>query len=133
MTESYLNSAVEVRKKLSRVSKKRLVFIDGSGIRSESRPQKGLELQQKSMKNMSLEWILWKLWVILLCETKTSGQRKAISNPKKRKKGVKGYTKPMVKNFLKNELAPKIMEMKVKYMIVCMDKELAFKAEEAKE
>ncbi len=41
-TETYRNSVAEIRKKLSRVAKKRLVFIDGSGLRSEPRPLKGL-------------------------------------------------------------------------------------------
>ena len=35
----------------------------------------------------------------LTCETLTSQQRKKINNPKRRKRGVKGYTKPLVKNF----------------------------------
>ena len=39
----------------------------------------------------------------------------------------------MVKNFLKNKLAPKIKSMEVQKVIVCMDKGLAFKEQEAKE
>jgi hypothetical protein len=69
----------------------------------------------------------------LACETKTSKQRRAIPNPKKGKIGVKGYTKSMVKNFLRMELSPKIQDMKAKEVIVCMDKGLAFKEDEAKE
>src|SRR5437763_15960139 len=63
----------------------------------------------------------------LACETKTSKQRKKIRNLRTRKLGVKGYTKPMVKDFLSNQLAPKIEDMKAKEVIVCMDKGLAFK------
>ncbi len=59
----------------------------------------------------------------LVCETKTSKQRQSIPNPKKKKKGVKGYTKEMVKDFLRNQLAPKIGDMKGQKMIVCMDKD----------
>ncbi len=68
----------------------------------------------------------------LACETKTSEQRKKVANPKKQKMGVRGYTKDMVKKFLRTQLAPKIREMKTKEVIVCMDKGLSFKAEEAK-
>jgi hypothetical protein len=67
----------------------------------------------------------------LACETKTSSQRKSIVNSKTKKKGVRGYTKEMVKNFLKIKLAPKIKAMGVKKVIVCMDKGLAFKEQEA--
>jgi hypothetical protein len=69
----------------------------------------------------------------LAVETKTSKQRRATPNPRKGKIGVKGYTKDMVKNFLKDKLAPKIKDMKVKEVIVCMDKGLSFKEKEAKE
>ena len=69
----------------------------------------------------------------LACETKTFKQRKAIPNPKKGKIGVKGYTKPMVKNFLREKLAPKIKGMRVKKVILCMDKGLKFKREDVKE
>jgi hypothetical protein len=63
----------------------------------------------------------------LAVETKTSKQRRATPNPRKGKIGVKGYTKDMVKNFLKDKLAPKIKDMKVKEVIVCMDKGLFLK------
>jgi hypothetical protein len=66
----------------------------------------------------------------LACETKTSKQRRSIPNPRKGKIGVKGYTKPMVKNFLRKKLAPKIKEMKVKEVVVCMDKGLSQEAKE---
>ena len=39
----------------------------------------------------------------------------------------------MLKDFLRNQLASKIEDMKAKEVIVCMDKGLAFKQEEAKE
>ena len=39
----------------------------------------------------------------------------------------------MVKNFLRKKLAPKIQSMEVEKVIVCMDKGLSFKEEEAKE
>ena len=45
--------------------------------------------------------------------------------------GVK--TKDMVKKFLKNQLAPQSEAMKLKEVIVCMDKGLSFKQKEAKE
>jgi hypothetical protein len=142
-TKTYRNSVVEIRKKLHRVSNQRLVFVDGSGMRSEPRPLKGLAPAGQTPKTTAEKHEKYEPRVDIMgaigyhaplaCETKTSKQRRTIPNPKRGKKGVKGYTKPMVKNFLKKQLAPKIMEMKVKDVIVCMDKGLSFKAEEAKE
>ena len=142
-TEAYRNSVVEARKKLRQVPNKRLVFIDGSGMRSEPRPLKGLARAGQTPKTTAEKAEKYEPRVDIMgavgyhaplaCETKTSTQRRVIPNPRRNKIGVKGYTKPMVKNFLKNELAPKISEMKVKDVIVCMDKGLSFKEEEAKE
>ena len=139
-TEAYRNSVIEARKKLHRVSNKRLVFIDGSGMRSEPRPLRGLAPsgQIPAEKAEKYEPRVDVMGAVgyhgpLAFETKTSTQRRVIQNPRKNKIGVKGYTKPMVKNFLEKELAPKICEMKVKDVIVCMDKGLSFKEEEAKE
>ena len=66
------------------------------------------------------------------CETKTSQERRAITNQKTGKKGVKGYTKAMLKDFLTKKLAPKLKAKREK-MTVCMDKGLALKKDEAKE
>ena len=141
-TEAYRNSVVEIRKKLSRVAKKRLVFMDGSGMRSEPRPLKGLAPAGQTPKTTAEKPEKYEPRVDIMgavgyngplaCETKTSSQRRVIPNPKKGKTGVKGYTKPMVKDFIRSELAPKIMEIKVKDVVVVMDKGLSFKAEEAK-
>lgn len=142
-TEDYRESVVNIRKKCQNVNKNRLVFIDGSGIRAEARPLKGLAPRGQtphSTTNKAEKYeprvdimgaISWN--GPLACETKTSKQRKKIRNLRTRKLGVKGYTKPMVKDFLRNQLAPKIEDMKAKEVIVCMDKGLAFKEEEAKE
>lgn len=43
----------------------------------------------------------------LVCETVTAAQRKAIMNPRTKKKGVRGYTKSMLRKFLQEKLAPK--------------------------
>jgi hypothetical protein len=142
-TETYRNSVISIRKKLQTVAAKRLVFIDGSGIRSEPRPQKGLALKGQTANTRADKPEKYEPRVDimgaisynapLVCETKTSKQRRTAMNPKKGKKGVKGYTKPMVKNFLRKKLAPKIQSMEVEKVIVCMDKGLSFKEEEAKE
>ena len=42
----------------------------------------------------------------LICQTLTSKQRKKVTNSKTKKKDVKGYTKSLVKKFLKTKLAP---------------------------
>ena len=142
-TESYRNSVIAIRKKCQNVAKNRLVFIDGSGIRAEPRPLTGLApvgqmAKTRAKKPEKYEPRVDAMGAIsyntpLACETKTSTQRKSIQNSRKRKRGVKGYTKDMVKKFLRNKLAPKIQGMGVRKVIVCMDKGLAFKEEEAKE
>jgi hypothetical protein len=142
-TESYRDSVISLRKKCQNVSKSSLVFLDGSGIRSEPRPLAGLSVAgtpavTTAEKPEKYEPRIDIMGAIsyngpLACETKTSKQRRAIPNPRKGKKGVKGYTKAMVKNFLRNKLSPKIQDMKAKEVIVCMDKGLAFKEDEAKE
>ena len=142
-TESYRDSVVSIRKKCQNVPKSSLVFLDGSGIRAEPRPLKGLSpigqpANTSAEKPEKYEPRIDIMGAIcyhgpLACETKTSKQRRAIPNPKKGKIGVKGYTKSMVKNFLRMELSPKIQDTKAKEVIVCMDKGLAFKEDEARE
>jgi hypothetical protein len=146
-TKEYRDSVVSIRKKCQNVAKNRLVFIDGSGIRAEPRQLKGLAPLGQTAKTTASKPEKYEPRVDIMgaisytsplaCETKTSKQRKNYLNPrklsKKNKKGVKGYTKQMVKDFLRLKLAPKIKEMKAKKIIVCMDKGLAFKEEEAKE
>ena len=139
-TESYRNSVIEFRKKGQNVAKHRLVFIDGSGMRAEPRSLTGLapigqipKTRAKKPEKYQPRVDIFGYNQPLACETKTSVQRKATTNARTKKKGVKGYTKTMVKNFLKNKLAPKIKSMEVQKVIVCMDKGLAFKEQEAKE
>ena len=69
----------------------------------------------------------------LVCETVTATQRKAIMNPRTKKKGVRGYTKSMLRKFLQEKLAPKIKKMKVKKVIIGLDKGLAMKRDEVLE
>jgi hypothetical protein len=66
----------------------------------------------------------------LVCETVTSTQRKTIINTRTGKKGVRGYTKAMLKKFLKEKLAPKIRRMKEKEVVIGLDKGLAISREE---
>lgn len=143
-TEDYRNSVISFRNRCQRFTKARLVFIDGSGIRAEPRKQTGLAPSGQTPKTTAEKAEKYEPRVDIMgaisyngplaCETKTSKQRKAIPNPRKKGKlGVKGYTKGMVKDFLKDQVAPKIKDMKVKKVIVCIDKGLAFKEEEAKE
>ena len=119
-----------------------MVFIDGSGIRSEPRELTGLAPSgqpahtsaEKAEKYEPRVDIMGAIGYNgpLACETKTSEQRRAIWNPWKKKYGVRGYAQDMVQNFLRTDLAPKIHSMNVEKVIVCMDKGLAFKEEEAK-
>lgn len=133
---------IRIRKKCQNVNKNRLVFIDGSGIRSEPRPLRGLALRGQTPNSTTDKSEKYEPRVDIMgaisfsgplaCETKTSKQRQKIYNTRLKKLGVKGYTKPMLKEFLTKQLAPKIEEMKAKDVILCMDKGLAFKKEEAK-
>jgi hypothetical protein len=142
-SEEYRNSVITFRKKCQRVAKNSLVFIDGSGIRSEPRQLTGLAPSGQTPRTTTNKSEKYEPRVDIMgaisfngplaCETKTSSQRKAIPNPRKRKMGVKGYTKDMVKKFLRNQLAPEIEAMETKEVIVCMDKGLSFKEEEVKE
>ena len=142
-TEEYRNFVTTFRKKCQRIAKKRLVFMDGSGLRSEPRQLTGLAPSGQTPRSTADKAEKYEPRIDIMgaisfngplaCETKTSKQRRATPNRRKGKMGVKGYTKDMVKKFLKNQLAPQIEAMKVKEVIVCMDKGLSFKPEEAKE
>ena len=128
------------RRKCQKVKKNALVFIDGTGMRAEPRKLKGLALKGKpaltrASKPEKYEKRVDMYGAIaytgpLICETVTSAQRKSIVNTRTGKKGVRGYTKSMVKKFLKEKLAPQIKKMKEKKVIVGLDKGLALKAPE---
>ena len=55
-----------------------------------------------------------------------------VVNTRTKKKGVKGYTKSMLKKFLKEKLAPKIKRMKEKDVVIGLDKGLHMKKEEVR-
>ena len=94
-TEPYRESVIEMRKKCQNVAKKRLVFIDGSGMRVEPRglapvgqtPKTTAEKAEKYEPRVDIMGAI-SFNSPLACETKTS--TKAIPNPKKRNVGVKG-------------------------------------------
>lgn len=142
-TQEYQNSVITFRRKCQRVAKSSLVFIDGSGMRSEPRQLTGLALAGKRAKSTTKKAEKYEPRVDifgavgfnepLACETATSTQRKRITNTRTGKRGVKGYTKNMVKTFLRTKLAPKIKANGLKKVIVCMDKGLAFKEAEVLE
>ena len=97
-------------------------FIDGTGMRAEPRKLKGLAPKghpavTTASKPEKYEPRVDMYGAItytgpLVCETVTSTQRKAIVNTRTGKKGVRGYTKSMVKKFLKEKLAPQIKRRK---------------------
>jgi hypothetical protein len=141
-TEDFKENVAGFRRKCQRVDKNRLVFIDGTGMRSEPRKlralaPRGTTPRVKAEKHEKYEprvdmWGAIAYSGPLVCQTLTSQQRKKVVNERTKKKGVKGYTKSLVKKFLKTKLAPKIKELKG-VPILCMDKGLAFKEEEVKE
>jgi hypothetical protein len=131
------------RRKCQRVKKNSLVFIDGTGMRAEPRKLKGLAPKGKTAVTRASKPEKYQPRVDmygaiaytgpLACETVTSTQRKAIVNTRTGKKGVRGYTKSMLRKFLKEKLAPKIKRMKEKQVIIGLDKGLALKKEEVLE
>ncbi len=141
-TEDYRNSVISFNR-CQRFTKTRLVFIDAVEYELNLE-QTGLAPSGQTPKTIAEKAEKYEPRVDIMgaisyngplaCETKTSKHRKAIPNPRKKGKvGVKGYAKGMVKDFLKDQVAPKIKAMKVKKVIACIDKGLAFKEEEAKE
>jgi DDE superfamily endonuclease len=139
-SEDYRESVAKFRRKCQHVKKCRLIFIDGTGIRSEPRQLKGLAPKglpalTSSSKPEKYQPRVDMYGAIaytgpLACETVTSTQRKGIVNTRTRKKGVRGYTKSMVKNFLKEKLAPRVKRLKEQDVIIGLDKGLAVKREE---
>ena len=102
---------MKFRRKCQRIKKNALVFIDGTGMRAEPRKLKGLAPQGKTPITTASKPDKYEPRVDmygeitytgpLVCETVTSTQRKTIINTRTGKKVVRGYTKAMLKNFLK--------------------------------
>ena len=139
-SQDYHDSVAKFRRKCQKVKKNSLVFIDGTGMRAEPRKLKGLAPKgqpavTRASKPEKYEPRVDMYGAVaytgpLVCETVTSTQRKAIMNTRTGKKGVRGYTKSMVKKFLREKMAPQIKRMKEKKVIIGLDKGLALKREE---
>ncbi len=137
---SYRELVVKFRRKCQRIKKNALVFIDGTGLRAEPRKLKGLAPKGKTPLTTASKPDKYEPRVDmygaitytgpLVCETVTSTQRKTIINTRTGKKGVRGYTKSMLKRFLKEKLAPKIRRMEEKEVVIGLDKGLAMSREE---
>lgn len=142
-SQEYIEQVEKFRRRCQRVKKDRLVFIDGTGMRAEPRRLKGLALKGRAAvtrvsKPEKYQSRIDMYGAIgykgpLVCETVTSTQRKFIVNTRTKKKGVKGYTKSMLRKFIKEKLAPKIKRMKEKQVIIGLDKGLAITKEEVLE
>jgi transposase len=142
-SKDYGEWVAQFRRKCQRVAKNRLVFIDGTGMRAEPRKLKGLAPKGKAAVTKASKPEKYEPRVDmygaisftapLACETVTSAERKTITNTRTRKKGVKGYTKSMLKNFLQKKLAAKIKKMKATQVIIGLDKGLHLKKEEVLE
>lgn len=139
----YDKQVVMFRQKCQRVKKNSLVFIDGTGMRAEPRKLRGLAPKGKAAVTTASKPEKYEPRVDmygavsytgpLACETVTSVERKAIVNTRTGKKGVKGYTKSMLRKFLKDKLAPKIKRMNEEQVIIGLDKGLHLKREEVLE
>jgi len=130
----------QFRRKCQNVKTGRLIFIDGTGMKSEPRNIRGLAPKGRPALTRASKPDKYQPRVDmygaiaytgpLACETVTSTQRKGIVNTRTGKKGVRGFTKSMVKKFLREKVAPQIKRMKEKNVIIGMDKGLALKREE---
>jgi hypothetical protein len=125
---------VKFRRKCQRLNKRALIFIDGTGMRAEPRKLRGLAPRgktpltraskpEKYMPRVDMYGAI-SYTGPLVCETVTSTQRKTIINARTGKKGVRGYTKSMLKKFLREKLAPKIRRMEEREVIIGLDKDL---------
>ena len=114
-SQDYGEQVAQFRRKCQRVNKNSLVFIDGTGMRAEPRKLKGLAPKGKAAVTKASKPEKYEPRVDmygaisytapLACETVTSAERKTITNTRTGKKGVKGYTKSMLKNFLQKEIS----------------------------
>lgn len=142
-SQDYAEQVAKFRRKCQRVNKNSLVFIDGTGMRAEPRKLKGLAPKGKvavteASKPEKYEPRVDMYGAIsytapLACETVTSAERQSITNTRTGKKGVKGYTKSMLRKFLQKKLAAKIKRMKATQVIIGLDKGLHLKKEEVLE
>lgn len=142
-SKDYGEQVAKFRRRCQVVKKNRLVFIDGTGMRAEPRKLKGLAPKGKTPVTTASKPEKYQPRVDmygaiaytgpLVCDIVTSAQRRSIVNARTGKKGVKGYTKSMLREFIKHKLAPKIKRMKEEQVIIALDKGLAMKKEEVLE
>lgn len=142
-SQDYAEQVAKFRRKCQRISKNSLVFIDGTGMRAEPRKLRGLSPKGKAAVTKASKPEKYEPRVDmygaisytgpLACETVTSTERKTIVNTRTGKKGVKGYTKSMLRKFLQEKLAAKLKRMKADQVIIGLDKGLNLKKEEVLE
>jgi hypothetical protein len=132
-TVDFQDSVLKFRRKASRVNKKKLVFLDATGMKANPQPRHGLapagrEAKVRAERAESYEPRVDLLGAVTLDEPLAA----VTTTPEERKNmGIKGFRKPQVKDFFRVDLAPVLAEKEEK-MIIVMDKGLNFKPEEVK-
>src|SRR6185437_595170 len=115
-SEDFREAVAKFRRKCQRVPKEQLVFLDGTGMKAESRRGYGLAPKGKKAKVVTKQAESYQprldIWGAIsynnpiAIDIKTSEDRK--------KKGVKGYGKNDVKSFLRNKVASKVKKFRDK-------------------
>ena len=133
-TTDYTEAVAAYRRKCQRVSKEKLIFLDGTGMKCEPRRLCGLTPKGKKAKVESKKQERYQprldIWGAisynkpLALDIQDSEDRK--------QKGVRGYGKKDVKLFLRKKVAPQVAKMKHN-VIVSMDRGFHFKPDEIEE
>lgn len=133
-SEDFREAVAKFRRKCQRVRKEQLVFLDGTGFKSEARRGYGLapkgkkaKVETKKQENYQPRLDIWGAVTYnrpLAIDIQTSEDRK--------KKGVKGYGKKDVKLFLRKKVAPEVKKIRDS-VIVCLDRGFHFKPDEVED
>jgi transposase-like protein len=133
-SQDYKESVAAFRRKCQRVSKEKLIFLDGTGMKCEPRRTHGLapkgkkaKVETKKQERYQARLDIWgaiSYNKALAIDIQTSDDRKL--------KGVKGYGKKDVKLFLRKKVAPQVAKMK-ENVIVSMDRGFHFTPDEIEE
>ena len=115
--------------KCRRMAKNKLIFLDATGINIGAKPIYGLAPRGKAatVKIQRPKRYQGRVDFIGAIQGYKPIACQVITPTDRHEEGVKGVTKPMMKSFLRETLAPK---MDVKGSVVIMDKGLRFKPEE---
>lgn len=130
-TFAYRETVVKFRKKCAKVAKRKLVFIDATGMRAEPRPKRGLAAPGKAARVKASRAESYEPRVDFVGAIGIKGPlaAMAMTSSDRKEENIKGIRKPQMKRFLRDELAPNLVDN----AIVVLDKGLNFKVDEVKD